>query len=205
MKKKKSKESADQEIEKIMKAERRADIQRMILGIVGIAGLMSLVLVAPNAIQILQLFQKINNPRHRSPHYIDGVIGKLQKKGWVWIEKRSGQSFLRLTQKGEFELLKYKLQEKTLENKKWDGKWRVVIFDVKEFKRGVRDIIRKNIISFGFVKLQNSVWVYPYDCEDVIILLKAHCRIGKEVLYLIVEKIENDAWLKKKFALVPKQ
>lgn len=202
MKKKKSKKIADQEMEKIRKEERRADIQRMILGIVGIAGLMSLALVAPNAIQMLQLFNKKNSFRYRSAHYINGIVGKLQKKDWVWIEKRGGQSFLRLTQKGEWELLKYKLREKTLEKKKWDGKWRLVIFDVKEFKRGVRDIIRENIVSFGFVRLQNSVWVYPHDCEDVIVLLKAHCRIGKEVLYLIVEKIENDTWLKEKFSLV---
>lgn len=202
MKKKKSKKIADQEMEKIRKEESRADIQRMILGIVGIAGLMSLALVAPNAIQMLQLLNKKNSFRYRSAHYINGIVGKLQKKDWVWIEKRGGQSFLRLTQKGEWELLKYKLREKTLEKKKWDGKWRLVIFDVKEFKRGVRDIIRENIVSFGFVRLQNSVWVYPYDCEDVIVLLKAHCHIGKEVLYLIVEKIENDTWLKEKFSLI---
>lgn len=188
-------------LEQIKKEEKRADIQRIILGVIGIAGLISLALVAPNAIQMLQLFKRKSNFRYRSSHYIDGIVGKLQKKGWVWIEKRNGQSFLRLTGRGELELLKYKLREKIMEKKKWDGKWRLVIFDVKEFKRGVRDVIRKNIISFGFVRLQDSVWVYPYDCEDVIILLKAHCRIGKEVLYLIVEKIENDAWIKRKFSI----
>lgn len=187
--------------EKTRREEGRADIQRMILGIVGIAGLIGLALVAPNAIQTLKLF-KGKNPRYRSHCYIEGVMGKLQKKGWLRVERRDGKSFLRLTEKGEWELLKYKLREKTLEKRRWDGKWRLVIFDIKESKRIIRDRIRTDIVTFGFVRLQDSVWVYPHECEDLIILLKAHCKIGKEVLYVISEKIENDGWLKKRFNLV---
>ncbi len=199
MKRKKITESKKEDAEK--KRERRADIQRVLLGVVGAAGLLSLVLLAPNAVQVLKLFKR-RNPRYRSPRYINGVAGKLQKKGWLRVERRGGKSFLRLTEKGEWELLKYKLQEKTLQKKKWDGKWRLVIFDIKESKRLLRDRIRTDIVTFGFVRLQDSVWVYPHDCEDLIVLLKAHCKIGKEVLYVISEKIENDGWLKKKFSLV---
>lgn len=191
----------EKDAEKGRAEERRADIQRLILGVVGAAGLISLALVAPNALQLFRLFKK-NNPRYRSSHYIDGTIGKLRKKGWLRLEKRDGKSFLRLTEKGEWELLKYRLRQKTLEKRHWDGKWRLVIFDVKEFKRGVRDKIRSDIVSFGFVRLQDSVWVYPHDCENVITLLKAQCHIGKEVLYLIAEKIENDDWLKREFGFV---
>ena len=53
----------------------------------------------------------------------------------------------------------------------------------------------------GFLCIQGSVWVYPYDCEDLVALLKADLHIGKDVLYTIVEKIENDAWIKKHFNL----
>ncbi len=182
--------------------EERIDVQRVILGIIGLAGLVSLAVMAPNAIQMLKIFRK-HNQRHRSVLYIEGVIGKLQKKGWVELCKRNGEPYIRLTEKGEWELLKYKLKEKTLHKKHWDGKWRLVIFDIKESRRVIRDRIRTDILTFGFVRLQDSVWVYPYDCEDLIILLKAHCKIGKEVLYVISEKIENDGWLKRKFNLTP--
>ena len=53
----------------------------------------------------------------------------------------------------------------------------------------------------GFVRLQDSVWVYPYDCEDLITLLKADFRVGKDVLYLIVDSIENDKYLRAEFNL----
>ena len=61
---------------------------------------------------------------------------------------------------------------------------------------------RKELVRLGFLKLQNSVWVYPYECDDIITMFKAHFKIGKDVLYMTVEKIENDKWLKKEFELV---
>jgi len=56
-------------------------------------------------------------------------------------------------------------------------------------------------LQIGFVRLQNSVWVYPYDCEDLVKLLKADFRIGREVLYVIADSIENDMWMRKEFSL----
>ena len=55
--------------------------------------------------------------------------------------------------------------------------------------------------DIGFIRLQNSVWVYPYDCEDLITLLKADFRVGKDVLYLVVEAMENDKEIRKHFRL----
>jgi len=77
-----------------------------------------------------------------------------------------------------------------------------VIFDIKEWKRGVRDELRNWLLHLGFVRLQNSVWVYPYDCEDILVLLKSNFKIGKEVLYITADKIENDYWLRKEFSLL---
>ncbi|KKT75590.1 MAG: hypothetical protein UW71_C0001G0001, partial [Parcubacteria group bacterium GW2011_GWB1_44_7] len=56
-------------------------------------------------------------------------------------------------------------------------------------------------LSVGFMKLQKSVWVYPYDCEDFVNLIKADFKIGKDLLYLIVDSIENDKFIKEYFQL----
>ncbi len=55
--------------------------------------------------------------------------------------------------------------------------------------------------ELGFARLQDSVWVYPYDCEDLMALLKADLKIGAAVLYMVVEHIENDKQLQTQFAL----
>ena len=84
---------------------------------------------------------------------------------------------------------------------RWDGKWRLVVFDIREYKRAVRDKVRNELSAFGFRRLQQSVWVYPYDCEEMVVLLKADHRIGREVLYITAGKIENDLWLRSEFGL----
>src|SRR3989344_1501381 len=46
-----------------------------------------------------------------------------------------------------------------------------------------------------------AVWVYPYDCEEFIALLKAELKIGRSVLYVIADSIEQDKILRSHFNL----
>ena len=43
--------------------------------------------------------------------------------------------------------------------------------------------------------------MYPYDCEDLIALAKAEFRIGADVLYMVVERLERDNRLREHFSL----
>lgn len=45
---------------------------------------------------------------------------------------------------------------------KWDGLWRVVIYDIPEKNRNKRDKLRKWLKRFGFAQWQISVWVSPH-------------------------------------------
>ena len=179
---------------------KKINVQKILLTSLAVAGLVSVAVLAPNALQMLRMF-KGSNKRYQSPYYVRSVIKRLEEKGLVVFQKTKKGTFVRLTEKGEQELLRYQIKDGILKKKKWDKKWRIIIFDIKEYKREIRGKIRKQLESFGFIKLQNSVWVYPYDCEEVMILLKADFHIGKEVLYIVAEKIENDQWLKQHFNL----
>ncbi len=83
----------------------------------------------------------------------------------------------------------------------WDQKWRIVIFDIWERRRGVRDKLRRTLEKAGFRRVQDSVWVCPYDCEELVAFLRADLRLGEGILYLIAEGVENDAKLRKLFGL----
>ena len=119
----------------------------------------------------------------------------------ICIFERNGETVIRLTEKGAQELLRYQMREKNLEKRSWDRKWRVIIFDIEEKRRYARDRIRQEMQSFGFVKMQESVWVYPHECEQIVALLKAKYKIGKELVYITAGDIENDEWLRKEFRL----
>ena len=84
---------------------------------------------------------------------------------------------------------------------KWDGKWRMLIFDIPETRKALREKVRNTLRAIGFKWLQDSVWVYPFDCEDFVTLLKADFKIGKDVLYVIAEAIENDRKIRDHFGV----
>ena len=173
------------------------NLQKMILQGVAIAGVLSIALVAPNVIGAMSKMGII--PRKREKEYISSSASKLVKRGLVFYD---GHKY-RLTRRGEgmlrrWQFLDFKLQRP----KKWDGKWRVMIFDIPEKQKKTRNYLTLLLRRAGFERLQDSVWVYPYDCEDIITLLKTDFGIGKNLLYLIVEELENDKHLRKVFELI---
>ena len=89
----------------------------------------------------------------------------------------------------------------TLKDKKWDGKWRIITFDIPERLRRVRNQIRDILKRAGFVRLQNSTWIFPHDCEELSQLIKGDPRLSRHVLYGILEKIEDDERLQRIFSL----
>jgi len=186
-----------------MKKETTIKVGKIILGSVGMVGLVSMAILAPNAVQCLEMFWGKNKRKYSSKYYIKTTIGRLKDRGLLEFKKtKNGKIFVRLTKKGQKELLKYQIRAKTIKKpKKWDKKWRVVIFDIKEQAKNLREGLRKELTNLGFIKLQNSVWVYPYECEEIITMLKTYFQIGKDALYMTVEKIENDKWLKGEFEL----
>ena len=182
------------------KRERRIELAKIVLASIAVLGVVPLIAVAPGVMKIIEPFVR-HKRRYRTPTYVAGVVGTLQRRGLIGVRREGGVAVARLTEKGERVLQKYRIKEAGQGRKRWDGKWRVVIFDIHETKRNRRDRIRHDIAHFGFLKLQQSVWVYPYDCEELVALLKADCHLGQELLYMTVEKIENDVWLKKRFHL----
>lgn len=180
---------------------RRQNIQKAILTGIATVGLLSMAILAPNALQALKFF-RIEPKNQWQKYNINHSIKRLKDHGLICFETTGKGTFVRLTPKGEeklrkFELLGYKLKKP----KRWDGKWRMLIFDIREERKGTRDKIRFTLKRIGFLRLQDSVWVYPYDCEDFVTLMKADFKIGRDLLYLIVDTIEGDNKIRNYFKL----
>jgi hypothetical protein len=177
----------------------RVDVQQILLTSIG-GGILNVEALVADVLHTLTNLKK-DDRRYHSSYYVHNAIGRLEKNGLLSLSSLGGQASVHLTEKGEREIAKAETEVEVHSYKKWDGKWRLVIFDIKETKKGMRDRIRRNLIRFGFEKLQNSIWVYPYECEDLITYLKIDCGIDKEVLYVVSEHIQDDGWIKKKFGL----
>ena len=173
---------------------KKENLQRIILGSVAIAGILSVGLVAPNVIGALNKLGILPKPRQKE--YVSSSASKLVKRGLLKFK----DGYYQLTQKGESILRCWELRDFRLKrSEKWDRKWRIIIYDISEKKNRVRRQITKLFNQAGFYRLQDSVWVFPYDCEDIIGLLKTDFGVGKEVLYVIADEIENDRHLRQEF------
>ncbi|MDO8729139.1 MAG: CRISPR-associated endonuclease Cas2 [bacterium] len=179
------------------KRVRRGEIQKLILNSVKIAGVLSIGLVAPQVIGAMGKLGLL--PNKRQEEIVRSSASKLVKKGLLIYQNGRYE----LTEVGEKKLRHWELKDyKFKRPRKWDNKWRVVIFDISEKKRKARDQIRGLLVLAGFYRLQDSVWVYPYDCEDIVGLLKIDIGVGRDLLYMIVDEIENDKYLREYFSLL---
>lgn len=176
----------------------KVDLKRVILATVATVGMLAIMMLAPNALQVLKPFLK-NKKKYNLKYYLNKKAKKLAEDGLLKINTENGKQFLSLTEKGRRELLYYQITDK--KKQKWDGKWRVVIFDVWENTRSKRNILRNEIKDFGFIQLQRSVWIYPYECAEFIELLKTDLSFGKNIRYMVVESLDYDEKLRRHFNL----
>ena len=98
-----------------------------------------------------------------------------------------------LSSKGRIEIIKNIIKKKK-KVKKWDEKWRAIIFDVPEKKRHERNFLRRELKLMGFKELQHSIWITPYDIEkELLCLLKLwHKDFRGDIRFLRIEKIIDD-------------
>jgi len=183
-------------------AKSKIDIEGLVLkslAITALAGVVTLAVIAPNTLQLLKYLDK-NRQRKRNPKYlINTALTHLVAKKYISISK-SGQ--LLLTKEGERRLHLIEYGTYPLPKTKWDKKWRIVCFDVSEKRKRSREKLRLLLRQVGFVRLQNSVWVFPYDVEEVINLIKVGNFLEKEVLYMTVYTTGKDTELKSHFKLI---
>ena len=178
---------------------RHTKINNALIAAAAVTGGIAIGVIAPNILGAVA-----NSKYFRQRKYqLKSSLSRLISAGYLVLVNENGRKRIRLTPKGEkYAVLMGEGKLVPKKPRRWDQKWRLLIFDIPERRRKTRAQIRVTLVSLGFVRLQDSVWVYPYDCEDLITLLKADFKVGKDVLYVIADKIEYDAPLRAKFGLV---
>ncbi|MBU4466569.1 hypothetical protein KKF47_00685 [Patescibacteria group bacterium] len=127
----------------------------------------------------------------------------LRRQGLIEFRKQGKQIYINLTYEGKKKAGYRQINELEIKKpKRWDRKWRIVIFDISELKKMHRDAFRGKLKELGFSLLQKSVWVHPFDCAAEIELLQDFFGLKEENLRLIIaESLGNDIKLRKYFKL----
>lgn len=131
------------------------------------------------------------------------IFNYLKRRGLIEVKRVGHDVRITLTKEGKKLAGKYQIDDLEIEKpKKWDKKWRVVIFDIPQASRLIRDIFRRKLKEWGFYRLQQSVWITPYPCQEEIELLREFLGVDKKQIQILeVTKLENENFFKKIFKL----
>lgn len=109
-------------------------------------------------------------PRSYTRNNFLQMVNRSLKTGDIEKVVKDGKVYLRLTSAGKNKVKRdFPIVNLT---KKWNKHWVIVIFDIEEKSKGVRERLRNKLKSLGFGMLQKSIWISPLaigeDMKEVI-------------------------------------
>ncbi len=163
------------------------------------SGVVVTTIVAPNAIQALDKplngYFRAMNGRARERE-LKKHVRYLRTRGYL-KEYAHG---LQLTEKGRTRLQRAEIEDlKITQPKKWDHKWRIVLFDIPEAKKTGRDGLTRKLKEIGFFTLQKSVWLHPFPCREEIEQVASYYEIDRYVTFIETNYIDKQDLLIKQF------
>ncbi|MDP2933096.1 MAG: CRISPR-associated endonuclease Cas2, partial [bacterium] len=170
-----------------MKYIKRHSLTGQILKGLAAAGL--LMIAASNPYSILYLIKgfkgRNENEKERWRKFYRS-LNYLDKRGYVKLtEKGDGNLEARLTRLGRTSVERINFDELELPKPgKWDGKWRLVIFDIPNRQHKNRLAFAHKLKELGFIMVQKSVWAYPFECHKEVAFVRRFYEVDECATYL---------------------
>lgn len=132
-------------------------------------------------------------PKEYKRHEFDHLVWRSLKAGYIEKVEKNGDIYIRVTSQGE-KRVQRDFPILHLQKKSWDGKWRMIMFDIQELEKRKREDLRRKLKELGFGMLQESVFITPHDIikdfseyvdnidlhDSVYVLEIAHILAGKQ-------------------------
>lgn len=197
----KIKKDEKKEIKSIRDNYSRGELAKEILKGLTIGGLIVASFALPNLPQIFHLFG-IKTARER--YKMNRILKNLEKQKFVDIYEKGEDMVMEITEKGKKRIFKYKFDEMfVVRPKKWDGYWRMIIFDIPERYKKSRDALTKKLKEMEIYPFQKSVFICPFDCKDEINFVSEFFDVRKFVHYFVAKDIDekDEIFLRKYYNL----
>lgn len=106
--------------------------------------------------KVQKIFDLVFNQKTR------GTLSSLIKEEVI---QKQGENSYSLTEQGFIELALQFPYFRFLRDK-WDGKWRILSYEIPEKKRELRDKLRRHVSGWGLGPWHRSFWVTPHPIID---------------------------------------
>ncbi len=114
------------------------------------------------------------------------ALRRLREKGLIELIDEK-EILVKLTDEGRAKALWEKVSQLSVI---WDGKWRIVAFDIPETHYLTRDLFRRRLKDFQFKQLQKSVWISKLNCTDLFRKYISELGISKWVSVLEADNVD---------------
>lgn len=180
--------------------KRKMAIQTALLRTLYIGGMLTIAILAPKMTRLLGKLDRAKTNRQELYGRIRMATNRLKQRGLV---RESADGRIELTPQGQVRIEHILMREYQVpEPVVWNGKWHILLFDIRERRRKTRTQLRNLLQGAGFVRLQDSVWVHPYPCDEFVALVRAHLSSGVgELRHITADALEADRALRDHFRL----
>lgn len=121
-------------------------------------------------------------------NYFQQTVRTMLRTGEIERIVKKGEAFFRITSQGKIKLVRETPLAKRI-GRKWDGKWRMVIFDIPEISRSKRDGLRRKLKELGFAQWQKSVYITPFDVAQDLAEYLGNINLSEYAIALEAKKI----------------
>lgn len=178
---------------------KRGELAKEILKGLAIGGFIVMCLAMPNLAQVVDLFKPRNS---RDRYRVKQAIRGLQKRNMIRLVNRNGHEVVEITKDGKRRVLDYDLENMQLKtNMKWDGKWRIVMFDIPQSKKRVRDAVSYRIKEIGMYPMQKSVFIFPHSCRNEIDFVGGVFGVRDNIIYIEATRIDDGEKVRRHFGV----
>jgi len=181
---------------------KRGELTKQILLALGAGFVITTVILLPGSAEMFRPFIKLTKKFKTKRQSFVKSLKAMKRDRLIDFREDGKISKIIILERGRKKLLSYNLDSLEIKKpKRWDGIWRIVIFDIPEDEKIARNALRLKLKELGFYQLQKSVFIYPYPCLNEIQFIEEIFKIGPYINFIEARKIEGGEWLKQKFDL----
>lgn len=161
-----------------------------VLSRIGSAGIMGQTIEANTALEALDALQTI--PDSVSPITKKRLIHEIRRQELMTFTQDTDSMTVQLSVKGIHRLQKHEIESMAIPvMEKWDGCWRMVMYDIPARHAESRYLLTSNLKRLGFVMIQGSVWAHPYPCFEIISRLTTYANLTQFVTVAGISQLDK--------------
>lgn len=183
-----------QSLQSIDSYSKKRELTKEVLKALALGGAIATMFVLPGMAPGVKFFMDINDRRKQK---LRRSLKALLRNGYVEEVKKDVYT---VTSKGHVQLYKYAIDDlKILSSQKWDGHFHMITFDIPEQKKYARNALNKKLKELGFLTLQRSIYVYPFDFKKEFDDIGTLFGVKDNIVYIKTKDISNYVELQKEF------